>query len=225
MLDVRFSYSPRQDAINILCGFRSLNEPALSELERAYLNSPFGRLTHSTALSFVREHVASNAIDTAAAVSRVATIWQPLQTQFVERVEKLFQCTYPRPLIRGYLTIDTKCSYSVERNCFYVHLNDPNPAPGIMQQLFQFYLLYAWNGLERHAPILRAHRRYDDLSEALTELLNVLFADLMNGAVDAGLPQHSELRALIRNLWDTHHSLQGLFNDPRLLELLNRKSS
>jgi hypothetical protein len=73
MLDVRFSYSPRQDAINILRGFRCVNEPVLSEIERAYLNSPFGRLTHGTAFSFVREYVASNAIDTSAAVTRINT--------------------------------------------------------------------------------------------------------------------------------------------------------
>ena len=77
-----------------------------------------------------------------------------------------------------------------------------------MHELLHFYTWHAFGkklideGLSRLV--------YNDIKESLTELLNVEFKDLLDGAVDKGYPQHQEIRAKIRNLWETEKDINKL---------------
>ena len=52
---------------------------------------------------------------------------------------------------------------------------------------------------------------YNDVKESLTELLNIEFRDLLDGAHDDGYPQHQEMRAIVGKTWVQTRDIKQVF--------------
>jgi hypothetical protein len=61
--------------------------------------------------------------------------------------------------------------------------------------------------------------KYNDIKESLTVILNSDFADLMEGAIDEGYPQHQEMRSEIMKLWSESKDIGNLINILRIIVL------
>ncbi len=76
-----------------------------------------------------------------------------------------------------------------------------------MHELLHFY---TWQTL--HDELVGQgidEKRYNDVKESLTELLNIEYADLMGGTIDDGYAQHAEMRKKVRELWLATKDLRG----------------
>jgi hypothetical protein len=60
-----------------------------------------------------------------------------------------------------------------------------------MHELLHFYTHRKYDSLGLEG------KKFNDIKESLTVLLNTEFADLMSGANDSGYPQHKEMRESI----------------------------
>ena len=214
MLSVLFSYNHQQDAANLLRGLQSVNNPRPSRIEASYLRYVNGHVSNHTALMFVQHYLVTNGISIDTATMRISSAWEQVRKPFLSRVREIFKCEYPLPSIQAYLTIDTRCTYSIIRNTFHVSINSRDPALQVMHELFHFYTWHALN-IFSFTDILSC-AQYNDLKEALTELLNVEFSDLMLGSRDKGYEQHRKLRRLVRLLWTRHQDFYALIRDPEL---------
>jgi hypothetical protein len=216
-LNIVFSYNLERDATNLVKGLRSINNPQPTPIESLYLDYAHGSINQQNAILFIREYIVKKNIDVESVTQSIANAWQQVRDPFCNRAEALFQCA-PSSNIQGYVTVDTRCTYSIQENHFYISAAGQYPTVHILHELFHFY---TWYGVSIHAPQILLHERYNDLKEALTELLNVLFYDLMDNSVDKGYPQHKKMRGLIRKLWHQHHNLYGLIGDPLLTQMLD----
>ena len=79
-----------------------------------------------------------------------------------------------------------------------------------MHELWHFY---TWYSLGINQVEKLGKEKYNDLKEALTVLLNVEFRDLLpEGIIDAGYPQHKELRDKILKFWEKDRNIINLWN-------------
>jgi len=77
-----------------------------------------------------------------------------------------------------------------------------------MHELLHFYTWEAF-GREFKKKNVINERQYYDFKEALTEILNLEFADLMGGDYkDLGYPQHQEMRKRIKECWNKYKNLR-----------------
>lgn len=217
-MKIAFSYSLQEDAANILRGLKSINNPNPSQVEALYLAHAEGHINKRTTMLFIQEYIRSHSIDMRLEIARISDSWTHIHEPFLRRTKALFKCNYPPKTICARLTIDTRCTYSIDKNYFYVSVNSKHPSLLVMHELFHFY---TWHALNKYSPAILLHLRYNDLKESLTELLNIVFGDLMNGGSDSGYAQHHQLRVLIRHLWYKHQDFYHVINDPQLMKMLN----
>lgn len=200
--------------MNLLKGLRSVNNPRPSSIESSFLKHANGKTAQQSAERFISDYIMRNAINIEMALDRVRVVWAAIHQQFVARVEALFQCRYPLGSIGVYLTIDSRCTYDIHRNLFYVSMQAKYPAVHIMHELFHFY---TYHSLVVHGrnDVLRMIR-YNDFKESLTEIINISFRDLIEEGADKGYPQHSGDRALIRKLWMQYGDFYRMLDDIRI---------
>jgi hypothetical protein len=215
---ITFSYNVMKDANNLLRGLGSTNNQRPSQVEALYLEYAGSALGQRSAIAFVRSYFRDNDINVSIAIDRISSEWEQVRQPFLSRANRLFDYSRGFPPVRAYLTIDSRCTYSIPRSEFFVSLNSRHPSLIVMHELFHFY---TWYALKSHSLIANLSlSQYNDLKEALTVLLNVLFSDLLQGAADSGYPAHASLRHLVRILWDEHHDLIRLLDDPRLIRTI-----
>lgn len=218
MPSVSFQYTPAKDASNIIRGLSSVNNSVPTSVERLYLSYAKNASNERAALSFVQEYVHTHKIDIYSYLASITDQWSAVEQAFFQRATRLFQCAYPLPTINAYLTINSRCTYSTTDNLFYVSIGSKHPRVLIMHEVFH---LYTWHALGlRSLDDIRSLPSYNELKESLTVLLNILFADLMDGAIDRGYTRHAELRALIVDLWYRHKDFYAVLDDPVLLKRL-----
>ena len=217
-MDVFFSYDPTRDAQNILRGLRSVNNPRPSRIEALYLARFPGRPDASTAKRFIKEYIQKRELNIDAALSGIVTRWQQVSPIVIPRIEEVFRCHYPHRHVDAYLTIDTRCTYNVQENYFFLSIQGLDTNLTVMHELFHLYTWHAFRQFDLERRFLGDH--FNAVKEALTVLLNVEFQDLLHGAVDRGYPQHAALRMLISNSWNESNDLYAILRDPKLKRLL-----
>jgi hypothetical protein len=122
--------------------------------------------------------------------------WDSISDEYQKRAETVFGISLTDS-ITAYLTITGRYPYSVQGKYFFVPANKENANSTCMHELWHFY---TWHKFGAQQETIGA-TRYNDVKEALTALLNIECADLMNGDMDNGYPQHQELRARIAEIW------------------------
>lgn len=196
---LRFVYDINKDVENLINGSRSVNSSRKTEFHQLYSAKHGDTIDPTKAREFIVQHLTERGIDMPKELSDMEKGWLAISDRFVSRCEKLFGLTYPREEIVAYLTTNNRCTYSIKNGYFFVRVKGYKQANAtIMHELLHFYTQEAF--YDRLKARGLTDMQYNEIKESLTELLNVEFADLMDGDTDTGYPQHMEMRKRLRML-------------------------
>ncbi len=194
-----FKYDFEKDVDNFIRGTRAKNSSKVTKLQQVYIDKYGTNYDRSKVQEFLKDQIRTTVFDAEKVAMEIEADWRKIEGEFITRVEKMFGLNYPAPEITAYLTTNQRCTYNIAENYFFVYFASKFPNLTIAHELFHFYTWQAYRD-----DLIKAGRdenQYNDLKESLTELLNVEFSDLLDGAHDDGYPQHIEMRNQIKELW------------------------
>ncbi len=166
--------------------------------------------SNEAADSFVQTYLSEKTVDIEKYVDSYQSDWNTVADEYTKRAETVFGVSLPKDVV-AYLTINSRCPYSLEENYFFVTVPTyPHIARRtVMHELWHFYTWYAF-GIEQEERL--GKQKYNDLKEALTVLLNVECKDLLpEDVTDKGYPQHTELREKILQYWAKDKNIKYLW--------------
>lgn len=146
---------------------------------------------------FVRKYISKNAIDTQRTKELLQKNWDAIAVEFEKRAEKIFGIKIA-DTINAYLTITGRYPYYPfdEDKRFYVPAHKDNANPTAMHELWHFYTWYKFGKRD-----VADEKKFSVAAEALTVLLNIECADLMQRAVDDRYPQYRNTRETVAANW------------------------
>jgi hypothetical protein len=208
-MKVTFEYSKVKD---VWCLFNkgktSINNPnptkVYEQMVAVYGENP----TEEIVSAFIDKYLLEHNISVQSYCDRYSEDWGRVADTFYKKAETVFGVVLSQD-VTAYLTVNNRNPYSVTENMFYVTVPRDTVRKTIMHELWHFYTWYAF-GVEQEEKL--GMQTYNDIKVALTVLLNVECADLMPGVVDAGYPQHQELRANILKLWLETKDIHTVWN-------------
>lgn len=199
MLKIHFMYDLDKDVDNFLRGTKSVNNSTPTKLQELYVEKYSNTYNRETVTKFLKVYSKEKLFDFLELVAVIERNWHLIEESFISKTEKLFRLTYPTESITAYLSTNSRCTYSIQDNYFFVFMSEKSSNTYIMHELFHFYTWYAF-----HDELIEqgvSEKRYNNIKESLTELLNIEYTDLMAGATDTGYPQHIEMRNKVRESW------------------------
>lgn len=165
--------------------------------------------TAENAATFVADYIAENGIDISNHLEDFQKDWDSISGEFQKRAEAIFETFLPNDVV-AYLTVNSRCPYSIQENFFYVSLQSMQVRRTVMHELWHFY---TWYGLGVDQEEKLGKQKYNDLKEALTVLLNVECNDLLpEGMLDTGYSQHQEIRRTILEFWEKDKDIKKLWD-------------
>lgn len=211
-MKVTFQYEKEKDIWCILNkGKSSINSQSptkqFEQLVELHGKSP----SNEVVSSFIDTYLSGKNIDIKKYIEAYQRDWDAVSQEYTKRAEGIFGVSLSKDTV-AYLTINSRCPYSLEENYFFVTVPTyPYIArKTVMHELWHFYTWYAF-GADQEEKLGR--QKYNDLKEALTVLLNVECKDILpQDVMDKGYPQHAELRARILELWSTEKDIYKLWN-------------
>lgn len=166
-------------------------------------------LTHDNVAAFIEKYAVDEGVDFEERAATYQKEWETIADEYHRRAETIFGVSLPND-VRGYLTVNNRCPYSIEDNMFFVSVASLSPKETTMHELWHFY---TWYGLGTDQEEKLGKTKYNDLKEALSVLLNVECKDLMSeGKHDKGYPQHTELREQILSFWENEKDIRKLWD-------------
>ena len=204
-----FEYSPEKEFDNFKNTSTSINHPEPSAVFKLYLEK-YQEFTQGNVISFTQWYLAEKNIDIEKIRNEIEKNWQKISEQFFARASQIFKNKLPLREVTAYLTIDNRCSYSLEKNYFFIHLYPDLTNKTIMHELLHFYF---WHTGGREIKEKFGYKIFNDIKESLTVLLNIEFQDLMGGIQDKGYPQHQNLRQLIENSYKKDKDVNKIVQD------------
>jgi hypothetical protein len=208
-MKVLFQYEKEKDIWCLLNKGKSSNNSSLPTMEYDQLVSEYGEspTLENTSL-FIEKYISDRGINVEESAEKFQQDWNGIVEEYSRRAESVFGILLPHD-ITAFLTINSRCPYSIEDNYFYVSMSRPSVRRTIMHELWHFYTWYSL-GAEQEEKL--GKERYNVLKESLTVLLNIECADLMpEGVYDGGYPQHQELREKIVQFWAKYRNMDKLW--------------
>ncbi len=168
----------------------------------------------ASASLFIDEYLKANNLQTEAFILDYQKMFSEVSTDFQTIAERVFGVPLNRD-ITAYLTVNTRCPYSIEEGWFFVSMSKGNPVLTMMHELWHFY---TWERFGADEQERVGKEKYDEVKEALTVLLNTECEHLLpEGTVDKGYPQHQELRKRISELWKQNPDIEWVWKELILL--------
>lgn len=158
--------------------------------------------TPEGASEFIDIYLKQNGLILSEIVGRCNTESKKILEHFKRRSEEIFGIKIPEGT-KAYLTVNNRCPYDIEENMFYATIseNTSSTLSISLHELWHFYTWYRFGEREQESGTFD-RKKYGDMKEALTVLLNPECLDLLpEGEIDKGYPQHRELREQIVQLW------------------------
>lgn len=171
--------------------------------------------TQEQASEFIDEYLKEKGIIITEAVEQYSVESKELLDTFKKRAEEIFGVQIPEGT-KAYLTVNNRCPYDIETNMFYATISTSSSVINIsMHELWHFYTWYKFGEKEKELGELGS-KRYGDIKEALTVLLNPECANLLpEGEIDKGYPQHRDLRKRIVDLWNQNPDIEFIWEAVR----------
>lgn len=191
-MNLIFTYDIEKDAENFAKSFSAINDRKPTALQTLYIEQ-IGDLDPAKVPAFLE----AQEIDTAQKLQDIESGWRKIEDSVEERMEKLFDTKLTQD-ITVYLSANSRCTYSVKGNYFFVYMNGRHTGGTIAHELLHFYTWYSLHAELEAGGVSR--EKYNDIKESLTELLNTDFADLLPGYIDRGYQQHQAMRGKVRKL-------------------------
>ncbi len=201
-----FSYNLDKDVGNVIKSTEAVNNKTHTKFENSYIQKYGEVFTVKNIKEFIEDNIKNKSLEAESELVSIRERWHEVENVFVARAEKIFGIKYPHSIVTVYLSHNERCTYNIEKDYFFVKIRSRSSNRTIMHELFHFYTYHAFG--EKLLAEGFSKNLYNDIKESLTELLNVEFADLMNGEVDKGYTQHQAMRGEIKNLWLQHKNLK-----------------
>ncbi len=208
-MSVQFQYQKEKDVWCLLNKGKSSNNSQNPTQQYEQLVVTVGEnLTEERTSSFIEKYVSDNNIDISQYIKKYQKDWNSISDEYQKRAEAIFGVSLQNDVI-GYLTINSRCPYSINGNYFFVAIPTKSSSRTAMHELWHFY---TWYGLGTDQEQKLGKQKYNEIKEALTVLLNLECKDLLpEGLSDAGYPQHQELRQKIVEFWEREKDINKLW--------------
>ncbi len=219
-MKINFIYNKEKDIWCILNkgkGSNNSNHPTkqYSELVLRFGENP----TIENTSIFIDQYITKNQIDIQNRIESYKKQWELISDEFCKRAELIFGIVIPES-ITAYITINSRCPYSIQDNFFFVSTDSDQILKIIMHELWHFYTWYGV-GIDQEKELEK--KKYNDLKESLTVLLNIECKDLLpEGAIDYGYPQHQELRNKIIEWWKENQDIDIIWEKSKEYILENK---
>ncbi len=200
MTNLEFKYDLDKDVDNFIAGTRARNNALPTKLQQSYIDKHGPNYTENMVRKFLESFISQTGLDTTKSLESINQNWRKIEKPFIARMEQIFNISYPASKITTYLTTNQRCTYNIQDNYFFVYFASKFTNGIIMHELFHFYTWHAFH--DELTEVGVDENQYNDLKESLTELLNIEFVDLMEGAHDQGYPQHTNMRKTVRETWN-----------------------
>ena len=159
---------------------------------------------------FIDEYLKEKGYDINDLILKCEKDFNNISSSFEQIAERVFNVQLNTE-ITVYLTINNRCPYSIEEKWFFVSISQNTVIKTLMHELWHFY---TWEKFGTSEVSRLGVKKYNDIKEALTVLLNVECKDLLpEGSVDTGYSQHQELRQRILDLWSKEKDIQKLWTE------------
>lgn len=183
---IRFTYNKEKDIWCLLNkGKSSINSQNPTKQYEQLLALHGENPSNEAAASFIDSYLSEKTVDIEKYIDAYQKDWDSVAETYTKRAEQIFGVSL-RQDITAYLTINSRCPYSLEENYFFVTVPTYSyiARKTVMHELWHFYTWYAF-GIEQEEKL--GKQKYNDLKEALTVLLNIECADLLpDGITDTG---------------------------------------
>jgi len=201
-MKLKFEYNKQKDIWCLINkGKTSNNSPTptkvYSELVATFGENPNENLTSLFIDSYLKK---VNDYNLSELLEKYQQEFENISSEYTKIAEKIFGISLNAE-ITAYLTINNRCPYNINESWFFVGIGNSKYSPkrNIMHELWHFYTWHKF-GINEEQKI--GEKKYNDIKEALTVLLNVECRHLLpEGDEDKGYPQHQELRKKILELW------------------------
>lgn len=209
-MKVIFEYSREKDIWCILnYGKGSLNSSQQTKTYQELVNLYGQNPENKTVSKFIDDYLLNNRLDVQKNTLQHQTDWNNIAQEYQRRAESIFSVILPKD-VTAYLTTNNRSPYSIEENWFFVGMLGFSSRKTVMHELWHFYTWYKY-GIVWEEKI--GKQAYNDIKEALTELLNEECKDLLpEGVIDNGYPQHRELRQKIGDIWRKEKNMDKLWD-------------
>lgn len=208
-MKIQFQYAIQKDIENYQKASQSTNNKKPTRMQALYIAEYGTGFEDQKLQAFITKYIATDKLSLSDETERIENAWRPLEQEFLKRLEVMFGIKSLLDTIRVFLTTDTRCSYNLEHGYFFVSVSRPFQNKTIMHELLHF-----WTWWRFHTEVDSGNmteESYNDAKESLTELLNIEFQDLLEGAHDDGYPQHKEMRAVVGQTWSETKDIRKVF--------------
>ncbi len=209
-MNIHFNYDRNKDIWCLVNKGKSSNNSInptkqYQELLDLYGSDP----TEDNVTNFIDKYIVDNGIDIENKISQFQSEWETISQKFQKIAEEVFGVQLNQD-INVYLTINSRCPYSIIDNSFYVSLTSKQAVVTVMHELWHFY---TWYGLGANQEQKLGKQKYNDLKEALTVLINIECLDILPvGVTDKGYLQHKDIRDTIIKYWNTNRDIKKLWS-------------
>lgn len=191
-MQINLKYDLEKDVENFLKSFNSVNNKTPTKLQDLYI-ATIGEINPLKVSSFLQKQ----AINIPEKLKTTELSWKRVEEKVISRLENFFEISLQLDIII-YLSTNSRCTYNIQENYFFVYINSENPNGIIIHELMHFYTwLSLYKELTEHGV---SKEKYNDIKESLTELINTDFQDLLGEYYDKGYSQHAEIRQRVNRL-------------------------
>jgi hypothetical protein len=207
-MHVTFTYDPRREVDTLRVGFGSQNSPVPTRFAEEARTSGVDFASEEAVAAFAVAKIERDGIDPAALARDFAGRWASVEPEAEARYRRIFQTDWDPGAVTAYLTLSARCPYNVRQRYYFVSIDGEKKAPiqVSLHELLHFYTHHLIEPLFKKAGV---PQRHNDFKEALTALLNLEFADLLDHA-DRGYPQHQSLREAISAKWQADKNVYDI---------------
>jgi len=208
-MKVFFQYNKEKDIWSLLNKGKNSNNSQTPTKQYEQLVATFGENpTNKTTSAFIEKYIGDNNFDIQKYIEKYQKDWDIIANEYQKRAEIIFGLSLPSD-VTGYLSINSRCPYSVENNYFFISFSSLFPRGIVMHELWHFYTWYKF-GINEEQKL--GKQKYNDLKETLTVLLNLECMELFSESLfDKGYPQHQELRQEITKFWKKEKNIVRLW--------------
>jgi len=210
IMKLQFEYDIDMDVKNIMKGKRSVNNKKPTRFQNLIADECGEDFDDEDAKIFIKKYVENDDVDVSSEIDRFEKEWKRVESDFTERVEKMFGMSYPSPVVTVYLSHNQRSTYNIAEDYFFVMIGSQISNQVVMHELLHFYTWHAFG--KKFIDDGLSKSRYNEVKESLTELLNVEFSDLMDGEIDKGYPQHTVMREKVREMWLEKKDVRSVFD-------------
>ena len=202
-MNVTFRYAPEMEQICLKHGLGGTQSSVLTAFAQEALDAQVDFDDVNSVVMFVTNKISRETISPELIAAEYTQKWRRVETEMATRLNALFSGHYDAGNVTAYLTLGTRCPYNTLEHYYFVSMAKNCPIRTSIHELLHFYT---------HAliePQISSPQKFNDFKEALTVLLNVEFADLIEEP-DLGYPQHAELRKWIAETWQSGDTIENL---------------